>query len=105
MAPHTGRTRTGLALLLAAVAVAALIPLTGIGAGLLFVAPAIAAVVLLAAGRFPGEHVLAAARDRRRPIRPRASRRTARPRALAVLGRPLSPVAACAAGRAPPRVA
>ncbi|HMS61116.1 MAG TPA: hypothetical protein PKD63_02475 [Solirubrobacteraceae bacterium] len=105
MASHTARTRTGLALLLAAAAIAALIPLTGLGTGLLFIAPAIVAVLLLAAGRFPGEQALAAARDRRRPRRLRAPRRAARPRAVSVLGRALSPVAACAAGRAPPAVA
>lgn len=105
MTPHTGRTRADLGLLLAAGAIAALVPLAGLGAGMLFVAPAIVVALLLASGRFPGEQALAAARDRCRPRRLRAPGRARRPRVVAVLGRALSPVAACAAGRAPPVVA
>lgn len=97
--------RTRVAPLAAAGAIGALIVLTGLGAGVLFVAPAIVAVIVLAAGWFPGEAALLDARERRRAAPVRAPRRAATPRAAAVLGRLLSPVAACAAGRAPPRLA
>lgn len=100
-----GRSRTGVALLAAAAAILALVLLSGVGAGLLFVAPAIVAVLVLAAGWFPGENALHTARERRHRAPLRAPRRSAMPRAATVLGRLLSPVAACAAGRAPPHPA
>ncbi len=104
MLPRAGRSRTGVALLAAVAAVAAILLLAG-PAGVLFVAPAIAVVLTLAAGRFPGERVLATARARRCLARPRSVLSAAARRADPVLGRLLSPVAACAAGRAPPHAA
>lgn len=104
MLPRAGRSRTGVALLAALAAVAAILLLVG-PAGVLFVAPSMAAVLTLAAGWFPGERVLATARARRHLTGPRSDLGTSVRRADAVLGRLLRPVAACAAGRAPPRPA
>lgn len=103
MQSRGGLSRTAVVLTAALAAVAALLLLAG-PAGVLFVAPAIAAVLMLAAGWFPGAEALVAIRERRRS-RPRAALSLTPRRADLVLGRLLSPVAACAAGRAPPHAA
>ena len=91
--------------LLAASAIAALLALTGFGAGLLFVAPALVAICALAAGWFPGEDALIAAIDRRRPRRLRAPA-AVRPRwSTRLLVSAPDPVAGLCAGRAPPLTA
>ena len=91
--------------LLAASAVAAVLALTGFGAGLLFVAPALVAICALAAGWFPGEDALVAAIDRRRPRRRRAPAAVVPRWSTRVRVYTLNPVAGLSAGRAPPLTA
>jgi len=87
---------------LAAVAVAAVLLLAGLGSGLLFVAPALLTIAALTAGWFPGEDALVSAIARRRPRLRRAPLRVVPRRAARVIGSTLHPVAGCCAGRAPP---
>jgi len=91
--------------LLAASAVAAVLALTGFGAGLLFVAPALVAICALAAGWFPGEDALVAAIDRRRSRRLRAPVAVVPRWSTRVRVYTLNPVAGLSAGRAPPLTA
>jgi hypothetical protein len=88
--------------LVAALAAAAVLSLTGLGAGLLFVTPALLVLGVLAAGWFPGEDALVAAIDRRRRRPLRAPAAVVPRRSTRVLTYTLDPVSGLCAGRAPP---